>query len=66
MEDPLQGESEMKKYSNVTPVLKEKAARRKRQAGRTFEEKIAIVDKWRKLTKKIQKTQSSSPRAQVR
>lgn len=56
----------MKKYPNVTPVLKEKAARRKRQAGLTFEEKIAIVDKWRKLTKKIQKTQSSSQHAEVR
>jgi hypothetical protein len=56
----------MKKYPNVTPVLKQKAARRKSQARLTFEEKIAIVDKWRKLTRKIQKSQSSSQPAQVR
>jgi hypothetical protein len=66
VEDSLHGEAEMKTYPTVTPVLKQKAARRKRQAGLTFEQKIAIVDKWRKLTRKIQKSRSSSQRTQVR
>ncbi len=56
----------MKKFPNVTRVLKQKAARRKRQAELTFEEKIAIVKKWRELTKEIQKSQSSTHSAQVR
>jgi hypothetical protein len=55
----------MKTYPDATHVLKKKAARRKRQANLSFEEKITIVNKWRKLAKRIQKNQSSAEPAQA-
>jgi hypothetical protein len=45
----------MKKYPDVTELFRQKAQRRKRLARLSFEEKIAIVNKWRKLTQSIQK-----------
>jgi len=47
----------MKKYPDITELLKRKAQRRKRLARLSFEEKIAIVNKWRKLTRNIRKSQ---------
>ena len=46
----------MKKYPNVTELFGQKAQRRKRLARLSFEEKIAIVNKWRKLTRSIRKS----------
>jgi hypothetical protein len=48
----------MKNYPDVTELLRQKAERRKRLARLSFEEKIAIVNKWRKLTRNIRKSQS--------
>ena len=53
-------EIEMKNYPNVTELLKAKAQRRKRLARLSFEEKIAIVNKWRKLTRNIRKNQRTA------
>ncbi|MBA2524343.1 MAG: hypothetical protein H0V18_00975 [Pyrinomonadaceae bacterium] len=44
-----------KKYPDVTGLLKQKMRRRRRLARLSFEEKIAVVDKWRKLTRTIRK-----------
>jgi len=46
----------MKKYPDVTELLRQKAQRRKRLARLSFEEKIAIINKWRKLTQAIRRT----------
>ena len=46
----------MKNYPDVTELFKRKAERRKRLARLSFEEKIAIVNKWRKLTLSIRKS----------
>jgi hypothetical protein len=43
----------MKKYPDISPLLRGKAARRHRLAQLSFEEKIAIVNKWRKLGRSI-------------
>lgn len=51
----------MKKYPDVTRLLKEKVQRRKRLARMSFEEKIAIVNKWRKLTRSIRKSAGVLP-----
>jgi len=57
----------MKSYPDVTELLRQKSERRKRQARLTFEEKIAIVNKWGGLTRRIgrgetvPRTSSSSP-----
>lgn len=48
----------MKKYPDVTDLFRQKAQRRRRLARLSFEEKIAIVNKWRKLTQRIRKSQS--------
>jgi len=48
----------MKNYPSVSELLKAKAQRRKRLARLSFEEKIAIVNKWRKLTRNIRKTRA--------
>ncbi len=45
----------MKNYPDITGLLWQKAQRRKRLARLSFEEKIAIVNKWRKLTRTIRK-----------
>ncbi|HEY8185339.1 MAG TPA: hypothetical protein VIF64_04695 [Pyrinomonadaceae bacterium] len=45
----------MKTYPDVTILLRQKAQRRKRLARLSFEEKIVIVNKWRKLTQTIRK-----------
>ena len=50
----------MKNYPSVTELLKAKAQRRKRLARLSFEEKIAIVNKWRKLTLSIRKSQAAA------
>jgi hypothetical protein len=50
----------MKKYPNVTELFRQKAQRRKRLARLSFEEKIAVVNKWRKLTRSIRKSQSAA------
>ena len=50
----------MKKYPDVGLLLELKSARRKRLARLSFEEKIAIVNKWRALTKIIRPSQSNS------
>jgi len=50
----------MKKYPNVTELFKQKAHRRKLLARLSFEEKIAIVNKWRKLTRNVRKSQSAA------
>jgi len=55
----------MKKYPDVTQVLKQKAARRRQLAELSFEEKIAIVNKWRRLSKQIQENQASLPSTKV-
>lgn len=49
----------MKNYPTVTELLRQKVQRRKRLARLSFEEKIAIVNKWRKLTRNIRKSQST-------
>ena len=48
----------MKKYPDVTELFRQKAQRRKRLALLSFEEKIAVVEKWRKLTRSIRNSQS--------
>lgn len=48
----------MKQYPDVTELLRQKEQRRKRLARLSFEEKIAIVNKWRKLTVNIRKSQA--------
>jgi len=55
----------MKKYPDVTELLRQKAERRKRLAQLSFEEKIAIVNKWRKLTRNIRKSQSVLEKPQL-
>ena len=55
----------MKKYPDVGLLLELKSARRKRLARLSFEEKIAIVNKWRALTKTIRASQSNSESAIV-
>jgi len=50
----------MKKYPDVTELFRQKAQRRKRLARLSFEEKIAIVNKWRKLTQSIRKGQGAA------
>jgi len=55
----------MRKYPDIGMLLELKSARRKRLAGLSFEEKIAIVNKWRALTKIIRSTQSNSEFAVV-
>lgn len=50
----------MKRYPSVTELFRRKAKRRKRLAHLSFEEKIAIVNKWRKLTRNIRKSQSAA------
>ena len=55
----------MKKYPDVTELLRQKAQRRKRLARLSFEEKIAIVNKWRKLTRNIRKSQSVQEKPQL-
>lgn len=49
----------MKKYPDVTQLLKQKAERRTRLALLSFEEKIAIVNRLRKLTESIQRSNRS-------
>jgi len=49
----------MKEYPDVTELFRRKAQRRKRLARLSFEEKIAIVNKWRKLTKNIRESQGA-------
>ncbi len=51
----------MKKYPDVTELFKQKAQRRKRLVRLSFEEKIAIVNKWRKLTRSIRKSAGILP-----
>ena len=53
----------MKKYPDVGLLLELKSERRKRLARLSFEEKIAIVNKWRALTKIIRTSQSNSESA---
>lgn len=48
------GLSVMKKYPDISPLLEEKARRRRRLALLAFEEKIEIVNKWRELSRQIQ------------
>ena len=43
----------MKKYPDIRALLRGKAARRRRLAQLSFEEKIVIVNKWRKLSRNI-------------
>jgi hypothetical protein len=50
----------MKTYPDVSSILCQKSERRRRQATLTFEEKIAIVNKWRELTRQI-KTNRPQP-----
>jgi hypothetical protein len=52
-------ENEMTKYPDVTELFRQKAQRRRRLARLSFEEKIAIVNKWRRLTKSIRKSQTA-------
>jgi hypothetical protein len=47
----------MKKYPDVSELFRQKAQRRKRLAQLSFEEKIVIANKWRKLTESIRKNQ---------
>lgn len=47
----------MHKYPDITYILAKKTTRRKQLAQLSFEEKIAIVNRWRQLTKKIKGTQ---------
>lgn len=55
-----------KKYPDVTELLKQKAQRRKRLAQLSFEEKIAIVSKWRRLVLQIRKSQRATNSSLVR
>jgi len=43
----------MRKYPDISPLLKKKANRRQRLARLSFEEKIDIVNKWRELSRHI-------------
>ncbi len=43
----------MKKYPDISRLLKDKAERRRGLARLSFEEKIAIVNRWRKLSLEI-------------
>jgi hypothetical protein len=55
----------MKEYPDVTELFIRKAQRRKRLARLSFEEKIAIVNKWRKLTESIRKSQGAMNQASI-
>jgi hypothetical protein len=55
----------MKKYPDVTELFRRKALRRKRLARLSFEEKIAIVNKWRKLSQSIRKSQGAINQASI-
>ena len=46
-----------RKYPDATELLRQKAQRRKRLARLSFEEKIAVVKKWRKLTRSIRNSE---------
>jgi len=48
----------IEQYAMVTELFRQKAQRRKRLARLSFEEKIAVVEKWRKLTRRIRNSQS--------
>ena len=48
---------EIKKYPGFEKLLAKKEARRKRLAELSFKEKIAIVNKWRRLSRQVRKTQ---------
>ena len=50
----------MKKYPDATELFRHKAQRRRRLARLSFEEKIAIVNKWRKLTRSIRKSHKAA------
>ena len=50
----------MKTNPDVSSILRQKSERRRRQAGLTFEEKIAIVKKWQEVTKEIKKSRAAS------
>ena len=54
------GLSVMKKYPDISPLLEEKARRRRRLALLAFEEKIEIVNKWRELSRRIRKLRRGS------
>lgn len=47
----------MKTYPDVSNLLEQKRNRRKRLASLSFEEKIAIVNKWRALTRQIKESE---------
>ena len=55
----------MKEYPDVTELFRRKAQRRKRLARLSFEEKIAIVNKWRKLTQRIRDGQGAMNQASI-
>jgi hypothetical protein len=55
-----------KKYPDVSELLRQKAERRKRLARLSFEEKVAIVNKWRKLTRNIRNSQEAAKPHQMR
>jgi hypothetical protein len=43
----------MKTYPDISTLLESKAKRRRRLASLPFEEKISIVEKWRRLSRQI-------------
>ena len=50
----------MKKYPDISLLLKKKANRRQRLARLSFEEKIDIVNKWRELSRHIRRLRLGS------
>jgi hypothetical protein len=50
-------EHAIKKYPRFEKLLTNKEARRRRLAALSFEDKIAIVNKWRRLRQTIRKNQ---------
>jgi len=50
----------MKIYPDITPILEAKVRRRRELAKLSFEEKIAIVNKMRELTKQIRQSHARS------
>jgi hypothetical protein len=62
----IEATSTMKAYPDISSILDAKARRRVYLARLSFEEKIAVVDKWRKLTRLIQKNRPSENKPQAK
>jgi hypothetical protein len=56
----------MKKYPDISALFKSKAERRRRLAQLSFEEKIAIVNRWRNLSRSIKNSGQRANRTELK